>query len=77
MSGVTCRTLDGEFGILDVTDLEDKIRNPDDPHLVKTRMVALENTHNRGGGKVYPLEKINAISEWVARRTGTVVGPAQ
>src|SRR5207248_7666354 len=22
------------------------------------------NTHNRGGGRVYPLEKIQAISEW-------------
>jgi threonine aldolase len=31
---------------------------------VRTRLVALENTHNRGGGRVYPLEKIRAISEW-------------
>jgi threonine aldolase len=64
LSGVTCRTLDGNFGILDLSDLEDKIRNADDPHLVKTRMVALENTHNRGGGRIYPIEKIEAISQW-------------
>ncbi len=64
LSGVTCRTLDGDFGILDLSDLEDKIRNADDPHLVKTRMVALENTHNRGGGRIYPIEKIEAISQW-------------
>ena len=64
LSGVTCRTLDGDFGILDLSQLEDKIRNPDDPHLVKTRMVALENTHNRGGGRIYPIEKIEAISQW-------------
>jgi len=64
LSGVTCRTLDGDFGILDLSQLEDKIRNPDDVHLVKTRMVALENTHNRGGGRVYPVEKIEAISQW-------------
>jgi threonine aldolase len=64
LSGVTCRTLDGDYGILDLSDLEDKIRNPDDPHLVKTRMVALENTHNRGGGRIYPIEKIEAISQW-------------
>src|SRR6266403_1820228 len=43
LSGVTCRTLDGDFGILDLWQLEDKIRNPDDVHLVRTRMVCLEN----------------------------------
>ncbi len=64
LSGVTCRTLDGDFGILNLSQLEDKIRNPDDPHLVRTRMVALENTHNRGGGRIYPIEKIEAISQW-------------
>src|SRR5262245_16275250 len=56
LSGVTCRTLDGDYGILDVTQLEDKIR-PDDEHQVRTRLVCLENTHNRGGGRVYPIEK--------------------
>src|SRR5437763_5405596 len=72
LSGVTCRTLDGDYGILDLSQLEDKIRNPDDPHLVRTRMVALENTHNRGGGRIYPIEKIEAISQW-ARQHGLIM----
>jgi threonine aldolase len=63
LSGVTCRTLDGRFGQLDVSDFEGKIR-PDDIHAVRTRLVCLENTHNRGGGTVYPLAKIASISEW-------------
>jgi threonine aldolase len=62
-SGVTCRTFFGDHGILDVSQLEDKIR-PDDDHQVRTRLVCLENTHNRGGGRVYPLEKIQAIRDW-------------
>jgi threonine aldolase len=45
------------------------VRPVEDPHQVRTRLVCLENTHNRGGGRVYPLEKIQAISEW-ARRHG-------
>jgi threonine aldolase len=64
LSGVTCRTLDGDYGILDLNQLEDKIRNADDPHLVRTRLVCLENTHNRGGGRIYPIEKVEAISQW-------------
>jgi threonine aldolase len=68
LSGVTCRVIEGDYGILDVTQLEDKIR-PINEHLVRTRLVCLENTHNKGGGKVYPLEKIQAIASW-ARKNG-------
>jgi threonine aldolase len=63
LSGVSTRTVDGDFGVIDVTQLEGKIR-PDDDHQVRTRLVCLENTHNRGGGRLYPLEKIEAISTW-------------
>jgi threonine aldolase len=34
--------------------------------------VCLENTHNRGGGRVYPLEKIQAIRAW-AKAQGLVM----
>src|SRR5262249_37385097 len=63
LSGVTCRTLEGVYGILDVRHLEGKVR-PDDEHHVRTRLVCLENTHNRGGGRVHPLEKVAAIGAW-------------
>src|SRR5262249_2013230 len=63
LSGVMCRTLAGDHGILELSQLQDKIR-PVDDHQVRTRLVALENTHNRGGGRVYPLETIQAISTW-------------
>jgi threonine aldolase len=71
LSGVTCRTVEGDYGVLDVSQLEDKVR-PVNDHLVRTRLVALENTHNRGGGRVYPIEKIQAISEW-ARGHGLIM----
>src|SRR5262245_27380535 len=63
LSGVTCRTVEGDCGVLDVTQLEGKVR-PINDHMVRTRLVCLENTHNRGGGRVYPLEKIQAIHAW-------------
>src|SRR5262249_2391430 len=40
LSGVTCHVIQGDHGILDVTQLEDKIR-PDNEHLVRTRLVCL------------------------------------
>jgi threonine aldolase len=66
LSGVTCRTLEGDFGILDVAQLEGKVRPLNDHH-VRTKIVCLENTHNRGGGRIYPLEKIRAIRQWTQR----------
>ena len=72
LSGVTCRCVDGEFGILDVSQLEDDKIRPDNEHLVITKLVCLENTHNRGGGKIYPLDKIAAISRW-ARKHGLIM----
>jgi threonine aldolase len=68
LSGVTCRPLEGDYGIVEPAQFEDKLR-PDDPHQVRTRLVCLENTHNRGGGRIYPHDKIEAISRW-ARRHG-------
>jgi threonine aldolase len=68
LSGVMCRTVEGDCGVLDVTQLDGKVRGANEHH-ARTRLVCLENTHNKGGGRVYPLEKIQAISAW-ARRNG-------
>lgn len=71
LSGVTTRPVDGDFGVLDVERLRGLIR-PNSEHYPQSRLVVLENTHNRGGGRVYPHEKIQAISSW-ARSNGLAI----
>jgi threonine aldolase len=61
--GVTARTIDPSQGLLTLADLHGKIR-PDDSHYVRTRMVSLENTHNRGGGRVHPITVVAEVSGW-------------
>ena len=63
LSGVTARTFEGDFGLLSLDEIKDAIR-PDDIHYVRTRLVWLENTHNRGGGRIHPIEGIAAIRQW-------------
>jgi len=63
LSGVTCRTLPGEFGLIDVPQLRGKIR-ADNQHLCRTRLVCLENTTNSGGGRAYSLEQLERVSAW-------------
>ena len=71
LSGVTARTVAGaNGGLLTVQDLVDKIR-PDDGHYAQTRLVCLENTHNRGGGRVHPIEDVAEISGWAREATGS------
>ncbi|GAB4379170.1 MAG: low-specificity L-threonine aldolase [Elainellaceae cyanobacterium] len=62
LSGVMCRLVQGNHGIFTATDLEQVLR-PADPHFPKTKLVCLENTHNRGGGKIFPLADIEAIAQ--------------
>lgn len=37
-------------GTLKIEDIRGAVRNPDDPHYPLTRLITLENTHNRCGG---------------------------
>ncbi len=68
LSGVVARPVEGEYGVLRVEQLVDLIR-PENVHLVRTRLVCLENTHNRGGGRVLPFDEVERISLW-AREHG-------
>src|SRR6266568_2412281 len=65
--GVQARTTLGERGVLDPVAVEAAIR-PDDPHYPRTRAVAIENTHNRGGGKAWSLAAVRAVGDVAARR---------
>ncbi|MDQ1704676.1 MAG: threonine aldolase [Frankiaceae bacterium] len=58
--GVQTRTLVAERGLLTPADLEPQLR-PDSFHTVPTRAVAVEQTHNRGGGAVYPLTQLKDL----------------
>lgn len=61
MSGVQFNALKGRAGIMTCTQISDAIR-PQDIHQPSTALVCLENTHNRAGGTVYPLDEIKKIS---------------
>ena len=68
LSGVQFHPLRGEGGVLDPLQIEEAIRPPDH-HFAPTRLVCLENTHNRAGGRVYPIARIKETYH-VAKRHG-------
>jgi len=60
MSGVQLMPIRTQSGYFSISDLEDALR-PDDIHEPMTRLICLENTHNRKGGRVVPIEALREI----------------
>jgi threonine aldolase len=61
ISGGQFHCLGGEKGILSAEIIEAAIR-PEDIHQPPTRLICLENSHNRGGGSIYTLENLAGIA---------------
>jgi len=62
--GVAAKTFDGRRGIIVPEQFENQLRPESNIHFAPTRAVFLENTHNYGGGRVYPMEWLARISQW-------------
>jgi threonine aldolase len=62
-SGVTFRTWRATRGVLDVAAIRELIAPDAGPHLVSTAAIAVENTHNFGGGTVQPEQDLRGVIE--------------
>lgn len=60
LSGVLPRLLDGKRGIFSGDDVRNMLR-PVDQHFATTKLVCIENTHNRGGGSVWTIDDIDDV----------------
>lgn len=62
LSGVMMRTIGGNKGIMDTTELAQSFPKVD-PHFAPATLVCVEDTANKGGGTVYPLDTLDAIAQ--------------
>jgi threonine aldolase len=62
LSGVQLHPITGENGHPTAEQIEEAIR-PSDDHFPQTKLICLENTHNRAGGTIYPIEEIEKIHQ--------------
>lgn len=67
VGGVQFFPLDSPDGFLPEDELEGAVR-PANIHHPNTTLVTVENTHNRGGGRIYPIERLEAVSAFAAGR---------
>jgi threonine aldolase len=60
--GLMMRPLPGEHGIIDAEQVAAAIRKGSE-HNPRTAVVAIENTHNAAGGRIFPLDEARSISK--------------
>jgi threonine aldolase len=68
LAGAQLHTIEGKNGFITAEQVQAAFR-PTDDHYPQTGLICLENTHNRAGGTIYPLEEIQRISQ-LARGKG-------
>jgi threonine aldolase len=62
LSGVMIRTTTGDRGLYDADQVE-ALARPDSVHFPHSKLVVVENTQNRGGGAVWPLEQAARVAK--------------
>jgi len=61
LSGVMCRTIAGRRGIFTGAEMAAAVR-VSDVHHARSRLVCVENTHNVGGGSVWPVDRLAEVA---------------
>jgi threonine aldolase len=62
-SGVSCKLIDGDRGMMKAKQVEEAINPPDFYHSPLTSLVCIENTTNKGGGACWDMEELKKIKE--------------
>lgn len=72
LSGCLAHPLRGPRGALDPAEVAAAVRDASDDHVARAALLCLENTHNRHGGAILPLERLAALAA-AARAKGLAV----
>lgn len=70
-AGVSTKTLPGVRGAMNPEDVRKSIRT-ENIHHPRTGLICVENTHNKAGGTILPLEHLEAVSK-IAKEHGVPV----
>jgi threonine aldolase len=62
-TGLLSRPLVGTNGVISAEQIRSEARLYEDFHTPKTRVVSIENTHNSSGGRVWPVEELDAVAD--------------
>jgi threonine aldolase len=67
LSGIQLLPVEGKWGVFTPGQIEPLIRPESAYYMPRTKVIEIENTHNRAGGTIFPLDKIKDIKKLVDR----------
>jgi threonine aldolase len=67
LSGIQLFPVEGKLGVISASQIEHFIRPESAYYMPRTKVIEIENTHNRAGGVVYPIEEIKKLKEIVKK----------
>lgn len=68
LSGVQMRPVEGERGVITVEQVAAVVQPPH-YYLPRTRLITVENTHNRAGGTIFPLEELARLYDFARQQS--------
>jgi threonine aldolase len=63
LSGIQLLPIEGKLGVITPEQVEEYIRPVSAYYMPHTKVIEVENTHNRAGGTIHPLENIIALDK--------------
>ncbi len=63
LSGIQLSPIDGKSGVITPEQVEPYIRPASAYYMPRTKVIEVENTHNRAGGTIHPLNNISALGK--------------
>jgi threonine aldolase len=67
LSGIQIFPIQGKHGVITSTQVEEAIRPASAYYMPRTKVIEIENTHNRSGGTIHPIENIYLLGD-IARK---------
>ncbi|MDR3610037.1 MAG: GntG family PLP-dependent aldolase [Ignavibacteriaceae bacterium] len=67
LSGIQLYPLDGKMGVITPSQVESAIRPLSAYYMPRTKVLEIENTHNRAGGTIQPLDNIIELGKLAAK----------
>ncbi|GIX00442.1 MAG: low-specificity L-threonine aldolase [Pirellulaceae bacterium] len=61
--GIAVQPVDGAHGVLRLDQVA-SLPRPHNEHFARTRLLTIENTHNRGGGTIQPWQEVDRLCCW-------------
>ena len=67
LSGIQLFPIEGKHGVITPEQVDAIIRPTSAYYMPRTKVIEVENTHNRGGGTIWPIENIIALKNLVKK----------